>query len=129
MLLRIWGFDTQAVYNGAAAILAAYDYQPDCIVSDISMPGMSGYQLAEKVRQDDTFQGMTLIAISAYADAGRVKAAGFDHLLVKPADPDAVKAIVKKLCVVEKRLEQDQAMKETTDMMKAVQDDATDKGG
>jgi len=131
MLLRMWGYDARPIYDGTEAIPAAYAYKPDCIVTDIGMPGMNGYQLAETVRREKAFKGMTLIAISAFADPGRVKAAGFDHLLLKPADPDAVQAIVRRLQSMERRLEEARKLSEqqsrmildATAVMKEVKED------
>lgn len=104
LLLRLMGYDVCAVYNGSEALQAAKDYRPDCILSDIGMPGMDGYRLAERFRQEESFKKTTLIAITAYSDAGRAIAAGFDHHFVKPADPLKLEAILRSLLKVEQRL-------------------------
>ena len=104
LLLRMWGYDVRVAYDGVQAVQSARDHRPDCILSDIGMPGMDGYRLAERFRQDESFKGITLIAITAYADAGRAQAAGFDHHFVKPADPLKVEAILRSLLNVEQRL-------------------------
>ena len=104
LLLRMWGYDVRVAYDGVQAVQSARDYRPDCILSDIGMPGMDGYRLAERFRQDESFKGITLIAITAYSDAGRAQAAGFDHHFVKPADPLKVEAILRSLLNVDQRL-------------------------
>jgi CheY-like chemotaxis protein len=104
LMLRLWGYDVRAVYDGAEAVQAAKDYRPDCVLSDIGLPGMDGYRLAERFRQEESFRGTTLIAITAYSDAGRAIAAGFDHHFVKPADPFKLEAILRRLLHVEQRL-------------------------
>lgn len=130
LMLRLWGYDVLAVYNGAEAVEAARDYRPDCVLSDIGMPGMSGYRLAEQFRQDQTFKGVTLIAITAYSDAGRAIAAGFDHHFVKPADPLKLEAILRSLLKVEQRLkrveevvqQQGGAVQEVKELVKEVKE-------
>jgi CheY-like chemotaxis protein len=104
LMLRLWGYEVLAVYDGVEAVQAAKDYRPDCVLSDVGMPKMSGYTLAERFRQDESFKGITLIAITAYSDVGRAAAAGFDHHFVKPADPDKLEAILRSLLKVEQRL-------------------------
>jgi CheY-like chemotaxis protein len=105
LLLRLWGYDVLAVYDGAEAIEAARDYRPDCVLSDIGMPKIDGYSLAERFRQQESFKGVTLIAITAYSDTRRAMAAGFDHHFVKPADPLKLEEILRSVLKVEQRLQ------------------------
>jgi CheY-like chemotaxis protein len=56
---------------------------------DIGLPGMDGYQVAERLRQNEALAGIRLIAVSGYgqeSDRRRSEQAGFDHHLVKPVD-------------------------------------------
>jgi CheY-like chemotaxis protein len=94
LLLRVWGFDVRAAYSGKEGMNVARSYRPDCVVSDIGLPEMDGYHLADQFRQDDALKQTPLIAITAYNDAARAKAAGFDEHLLKPADPAALHAIL-----------------------------------
>jgi CheY-like chemotaxis protein len=128
ILLRLWGFDARVTYDGSEAIEAAREYRPDCLLSDIGLPGIDGYTLAERLRQDESLQGMTLIALTAYSDAQRAKEAGFDHHLRKPIDPDILEEIVRGLRAMEKRLnrteklveKQAEVIIEAKDLMKEV---------
>ena len=106
LLLRMWGFDVRVAYDGQEALTAASAYRPDCCLSDIDMPGIDGYHLAQHVRRDMALRGVTLVAITAYSDEARAKAAGFDYHFVKPADPLAVKEMLRKLRTMGKRLDQ-----------------------
>lgn len=131
LMLRLLGYDVLAVYDGAEAVQAARDYRPDCVLSDIGMPGMDGYRLAQRFRQDESFKGVSLIAITAYSDAGRAAAAGFDHHFVKPADPDKLEAILRSLLKVEQRLKrvekvaerQTGAVEEVKELVQEVKED------
>jgi len=100
MLLRIWGYDCLAAYDGLEGLEAARMYQPDCLILDIAMPHMDGYTLAQQVRQQPGLQQAKLVALTAYSDdwhTRRVWDAGFDFYLVKPADPFELERILEML--------------------------------
>ena len=61
MLLRMWGYGVQVVYDGVAAVAAARANRPDCILSDIGLPGIDGYRMAEQLRGDESFKTLPLI--------------------------------------------------------------------
>jgi CheY-like chemotaxis protein len=111
LLLRMWGFDVRVAYDGQEALTAAHAYRPDCLLSDIGLPGIDGYHLAQHVRRDEALRGITLVAITAYPDEARAKAAGFDHHFVKPADPQAVEEMLKEVAVLKLKREIEQPVK------------------
>jgi CheY-like chemotaxis protein len=131
LLLKMWGYEVRTVYNPADALQEAQTFRPECIVSDIGMPGMSGYHLAEQLRRDEAFRRTPLIALTAFSDVLRMKAAGFDHYLVKPANPEIVKALLRDLRAMAKRLQraeevvqqQGEVVTQVRDLMKNVKDD------
>jgi CheY-like chemotaxis protein len=89
VLLQLWGFDHRITYDGAVALETASVYRPDCLVTDLALPGMDGCALARRIRQQPGLEKIKLVALTAFSDefhARRVKEAGFDHHLVKPAD-------------------------------------------
>jgi signal transduction histidine kinase/ActR/RegA family two-component response regulator len=93
MVLRLWGHDVHVAYDAAAALEAAERHTPDVVLSDLGLPGMSGYELAQRLRQRPGFGRAVLIALSGYGrdeDKRRAVEAGFDHHLVKPPDLDAL---------------------------------------
>jgi CheY-like chemotaxis protein len=103
MLLRQWGYDCRAAYDGAAGLQAACDYRPDCMLLDIAMPGLDGYTLARKVRAQPSLVRAKLVALTAYTDETHVRRsqeAGFDLHLVKPTDPLDMKRLMDKLSKV-----------------------------
>ena len=88
-LLGMDGFEVKTVYDGIAAVSAAALHQPDVVVMDIGMPGMNGYDAAQRIRQGSGGQAMVLIALTGWGqttDKQRASHAGFDHHLVKPVD-------------------------------------------
>lgn len=88
-LVTLMGHQACVAYDGVSGLRTAVANPPDCLILDISMPGMDGYTLAKRVRQ----AGLTrakLMAVTAYSDSDherRATEAGFDYRLTKPADP------------------------------------------
>jgi two-component system CheB/CheR fusion protein len=69
----------------------------DAVLLDIGLPEMNGYDVARAMRQLPTAHPPLLIAISGYgrdSDREQARAAGFDHHLVKPADPAEIFALL-----------------------------------
>jgi DNA-binding response OmpR family regulator len=70
----------------------------DCVILDIGLPDTDGYEVARTLRARRASADAVLIAMTGYGqsdDVARATAAGFDHHLVKPADPDRVVALVE----------------------------------
>jgi CheY-like chemotaxis protein len=105
MLLRLWGYDCRAAYDGGTGLEEAVAYRPDCLLLDIAMPRLDGYTLARRVKKQPGLEQTRLVALTAYSDAShleRVREAGFDYHLVKPADPSEIERILKMLSEVVK---------------------------
>jgi PAS domain S-box-containing protein len=100
MLLRFLGADVCTAHDGLAALEALKTYRPSVIVLDLGMPGMDGFEVARRVRQEPTGHEITLIALSGWSqeeDRRRSQEAGIDHHLVKPVDLDALQALLSNL--------------------------------
>ncbi|MBX6312346.1 MAG: response regulator [Isosphaeraceae bacterium] len=96
-LLRLLGHAVWLAHDGVAALEAAHIHRPQVVLLDIGLPGMDGYQVAERLRAEEDLKDCLLIAISGYGqerDRHRSQAAGFDHHLVKPVDYDALLALL-----------------------------------
>jgi PAS domain S-box-containing protein len=88
-VLDLMGHRTQAVYVGEAVLDAAAGFNPDIVLLDIGLPGISGYEVAKQLRADARFQRTVLVAVTGWgseADRERSRAAGFDEHLTKPVD-------------------------------------------
>jgi CheY-like chemotaxis protein len=93
LVLELHGFEAHAAYSGPEGISAALELAPDFVLCDIGLPGLNGYEVAAALRRHSTTAGARLIALSAYnADEAQTRGrqAGFEHHIVKPADPDAL---------------------------------------
>jgi signal transduction histidine kinase len=89
IILEMSGHDVRKAHNGPDALRAASDYRPDVVLMDIGMPGMSGHEVAQKMRETSATRDVVLIAMTGYGrqvDREQSRAAGFDHHLVKPLD-------------------------------------------
>lgn len=98
-LLKIWGHDVHLAHDGPAAVAAAREYKPEIVLLDIGLPGMDGYQVARKLREQ-AGSSLMLIALTGYArdeDRRRSRRAGFDHHLVKPVALDELQGLLTRL--------------------------------
>lgn len=89
MLLRVKGHDARVAANGEEAIAIADDYRPDIVVLDLSLPGMDGYEVAERLRQRPYGRGLILVALTGWSGQGvqhKAAEAGFDFHMLKPVD-------------------------------------------
>ena len=99
-LLRKLGHEVEFVENGAQALQKLAEYVPEVIVSDIAMPGMTGYDLARRIRQRTDLGNVYLVALTGFgqtADRERALEAGFDEHMVKPVELVALQALFEKL--------------------------------
>ncbi|MGH7790280.1 MAG: CHASE3 domain-containing protein [Candidatus Binatia bacterium] len=84
-------------FDGPSAIEVARSQRPDVVFLDIAMPGMNGYEVAARLRQEPMLNGLTLVALTGYGqeeDRRRATAAGFDHLMVKPASMEELEGLL-----------------------------------
>ena len=100
MLLELWGHDVAYAYDGPSALQTAEQWHPQAVFLDIGLPGMDGYEVAEKLRELPNAKDTVLIAITGYGqedDRLRSQRAGIDHHLVKPVAPDALRNLIDSL--------------------------------
>jgi CheY-like chemotaxis protein len=100
MLLELLGHRVRVSHDGPSALELARRHPPDVMLVDIGLPGMDGYEVARRIRADAHLRGVVLVALTGYGrdeDRERALAAGFDHHLVKPVNPDALETLVAQL--------------------------------
>ena len=83
------GYQAQTAYDGLSALEAIYAFDPAVVFLDLSMPQMTGLQVAVALRSQPNGRQTFLVAVSG--DTGvdlseRVEQAGFNHHFAKPAD-------------------------------------------
>jgi PAS domain S-box-containing protein len=97
-LLRRQGFEVETATDGPTALEAAAARRPSFIFLDIGLPGLDGYQVAERLRSLLGSEVM-ICAVSGYGreeDRIRCQSAGFDHHLIKPIDFNMMMALLAK---------------------------------
>jgi CheY-like chemotaxis protein len=90
-MLRLLGHEVVVAYNAIAALATAETAKPQLALLDLGLPVVDGYQLAQQIRAHPELAKVSLVALTGYGserERDRAKAAGFDHHLVKPLDPD-----------------------------------------
>lgn len=100
-LLRLKGHEVATATTGVEAVERVGDFRPEIVLLDIGLPGMDGYQVAQKLRAEKEHEDLIIIAISGYGqdeDRRRTASAGFDHHLVKPIDHDALLTLIGHSC-------------------------------
>ena len=88
-LLELEGHRVEVAYNGPAALRLAPLFQPDVCLLDIGLPGMDGYEVAQRLRERAGSAALRLFAVTGYGqseDRRRAVEHGFDEHLVKPLD-------------------------------------------
>lgn len=99
LLFRAAGIEARACYRSGDALAEALAFGPTVCVIDLNMPGMDGDELGRRLREQSR-QPLILVAVTAMDNAAsreRIKAAGFDWHLVKPADPVKLLALVEQV--------------------------------
>jgi CheY-like chemotaxis protein len=100
VLLELLGAEVCTVRDGPTALGGLETYRPDVALLDIGMPGMDGYEVARRVREQPANSKITLIALTGWGqeeDRRRSKEAGIDHHLVKPVNMQVLQRILTPL--------------------------------
>jgi two-component system CheB/CheR fusion protein len=100
MLMRYAGYEVVTAFSAPEAFNAACNDHFDVVISDIGMPGMNGYELAEALRALPDYTRVPLIAVtgfSMYDDRTRALDSGFNDFLTKPINPGDLLEVVKRL--------------------------------
>jgi two-component system CheB/CheR fusion protein len=77
-------------HDGLEALEAARDYRPEVAFLDIGMPGLDGYEVARRLRQEPGLEKVALVALTGWGqeqDRRRSREAGFDRHFIKPVEP------------------------------------------
>jgi CheY-like chemotaxis protein len=97
VLLQKEGHEARIVFDGPAAIAAATFQKPDVVLLDLSLPGMSGLDVAAELRRDPEQSGCVLVAISGHGQESVPSPSPFDRYFVKPLDIVSLLACLAKI--------------------------------
>jgi two-component system CheB/CheR fusion protein len=99
LLLKLWGHQPLVAYDGPSALATALDQRPDVILLDIGLPGMTGREVARRLREQPGMNKVLLVALTGYGQASDYQLsqeAGFDLHMVKPYDPETLRLAIAK---------------------------------
>ena len=100
VLLTHAGYDVTTASSAQEAITLARRTRFEMIVSDIGMPEMNGYELAQALRSEPGYVSVPMVAVTGYSmfdDRNRSLTAGFDAHVTKPIDPRAFLSLIEQL--------------------------------
>jgi DNA-binding response OmpR family regulator len=86
-LMRRCGYETRCVRDGHEAVRSLADFRPDLVLLDLMLPGRSGFDVCQVIREDARFAAMRVLMLTARSGALDVKRglqAGADVYLTKP---------------------------------------------
>ena len=99
-LLRLWGYSVEVAHDGLSALERVRELAPGTVLMDIGMPGLNGYEVARRLRDEGSAPDAVLVAITGYGrreDVQQARDAGFDHHLTKPVDLSELRALMGRI--------------------------------
>lgn len=96
-LVRLWGHEAWVAHDGPQALDRFREHRPNVVLLDIGLPGKDGYQVATELRGEEGGAEAVLVALTGYGrqeDIDRAHEHGFDHHLLKPIDPGALREML-----------------------------------
>ena len=104
LMMKLWlakeGYHVVEAESGAEAIRLAQEELPDLIIMDMMMPGLSGLDATQRIREHQALRQTPIVAVSAYgADEYRAVAleAGCNEYVSTPFEPSALAELIKRL--------------------------------
>lgn len=99
LMLAMLGHEVRTANDGEAALALARQWRPDVVLLDIGLPGMSGYEVARRLRAEPSTAHVMLVAVTGWGsedDQRKSAQAGFDHHLTKPVEVAALEAVLAR---------------------------------
>ena len=96
-LVKALGHEVLTVHDGVEALRVSEGYRPELIMLDIGMPGMSGYEVARRLRERKRGPRPIIVAVTGWGtndDQMRSKEAGIDVHLVKPVEEAQLRRVM-----------------------------------
>ena len=94
-------FRVSQAHNGLQALERAVDSLPDVVVTDLNIPGIDGFELTRRLKNDPRTRAVPILAVTGYAafqaDPGRAIRAGCATVLEKPCSPEHLETAIRTL--------------------------------
>ncbi|MBD3882835.1 response regulator [Phormidium tenue FACHB-886] len=97
--LEAEGYSVDVESRGMAALRTIKNLRPNVVLLDVMMPDMNGYEVTQRVREDESLSDTQIVLVTAYTDISEdeAMAMGASAFIRKPIDLDQLLAIVKTL--------------------------------
>ncbi|MDO9557966.1 MAG: response regulator [Coriobacteriia bacterium] len=92
-LLEKNGFEVVSAEDGERAIALVEEQRPDLILMDVQLPKLDGYEATRRIKADERFKDIPMIALTAHSmkgDRGKALAAGCNDYVTKPVDAEGL---------------------------------------
>jgi PAS domain S-box-containing protein len=102
MLLSLSDYEVDVAYSGQQGLELCARVQPRIVILDIGMPFPNGYEVAQRIREQDWGREALLVAVTGWgqeSDRIKTRAAGFDHHLTKPIDIEELQQLLQEFLV------------------------------
>jgi two-component system sensor histidine kinase/response regulator len=111
-ILESEGYEIELISNGATALQKVLQSPPDLILLDVMMPGMDGYEVTRRIRNNNDLSYIPILLITAFHESSVVEGldAGADDFIRKPFDTDELLARVRSLLRLKHSIDEQQKM-------------------
>lgn len=99
--LKSFGFETTSATDGAAAFAQAWQAHPDIIVTELSVPGFSGWEFIQDVKRDPRTRDIPVVVVTGDClprARERANQEGCSAFLLKPCPPEDLAATLREVC-------------------------------
>ncbi len=96
-LLEEYGHTVQVAHSGEEALQVATQFRPDLVLCDLGLPGLDGFEVCRRLRDQPLLEQRPVVAMTGYGNAEyreRADQAGFDQYLLKPITPEALRTLL-----------------------------------
>lgn len=98
-LFEAKGYEVFATTNAYKLLLYAKEISPDIFILDVNMPGINGWEVLQRINQDDFLQEIPVLMLSVSRDIDLAIAKGAAHFLNKPVEPEKLNEIIESYCI------------------------------
>jgi CheY-like chemotaxis protein len=96
-VLDMAGYDSENAYDGIEAMKRLSELQPDVVLLDLQLPGLSGIDILTKMRADERMKNIPVVVITAYAYYAKNLPVEPDLFLLKPVDIQDLSNLLQRL--------------------------------
>jgi CheY-like chemotaxis protein len=111
-ILEAEGFTVDVATSGSVALNKIKASPPDLILLDVMMPGMTGYEVTQRIRQDESLPAMPILLITAHDEAAALRGIelGANDFISKPIDFDELLTRIRAYLQLEHNVEASHAV-------------------